>query len=402
VRVVLFTDSIMHKDSFGRPYPLRDQFIHFICPLAKKVEHLTIVSKCRTVPTQSQNVKYLPLDNSLSLIELPFYSSTEDFYKRLPLILPKILRTVKLAITNNDIVLLRIHNCLSPYVKRIAVKKNRPIVLYWAGPPIFENVKRNYPGGSFKHRIARLVAYIEHLLNFRIVRDSSLNFFIDPDEHKLMGSPKNTQWVVPNLIKSKNIVTSPKVGSNGPLKIIFAGRLFKHKGIYVLLKAMQLLKQRNIAFILHIAGDGPEMVKIRKFIEGSEITDNVSFEGNLSHDELLQLMRSSDVFTLPSYAEGLPKVLWEAWASGCAVVITDVGATPIYVKNRYNGILIKPGDHVELADSIEFLANNERIRFELAATGIESIKNHTWDSEIDNISIALHNVAGNWSNRIGI
>ena len=107
--------------------------------------------------------------------------------------------------------------------------------------------------------------------------------------------------------------------------ILYAGKISKAKGVPWLLKAMHELIPRG--YELHLAGDGSgeEAETIKR--QALELGSAICYHGPVSHQQLARLMRDSTLFVLPSLFEGLPLVIIEALASGCAVIATDLPGT---------------------------------------------------------------------------
>ena len=69
----------------------------------------------------------------------------------------------------------------------------------------------------------------------------------------------------------------------------------------------------------------------------------------------MEHMKSSDIFILPSWQEGMPNALIEALACSLPSIVTSVGAIPDYLKNLESSLLIPPKDVAELEAAIEEL-----------------------------------------------
>jgi len=112
---------------------------------------------------------------------------------------------------------------------------------------------------------------------------------------------------------------------NGPVEIVYAGKLSRAKGVPWLLKSLQRITESN--FRLHLAGSGSGMEKDECVALAKSMGERVVLHGALSHDKLADLMRKSHLFILPSFFEGLPLVIMEALASGCRILSTALPGT---------------------------------------------------------------------------
>jgi glycosyltransferase involved in cell wall biosynthesis len=90
-------------------------------------------------------------------------------------------------------------------------------------------------------------------------------------------------------------------------------------------------------------------------------------------EDMLVVYGTATLVVLPSYREGLPKVLLEAAATGKPIVATDVPGCRDVVRHRVNGLLVPPRDASALADSIATLLENEELRVDLGRRGREIV-----------------------------
>lgn len=142
----------------------------------------------------------------------------------------------------------------------------------------------------------------------------------------------------------------PEKPAEAPLDLLFMGVIREEKGI---LDLLEVLKQVEKPFTLHVCGTFLND-QVEEAFEAcrKELGDKLRYHGFITGEEKKEMLRQADVLVLPSYSEGLPMVVLEAFGSGCGVLATQVGALPEIVTEE-NGILIKPGDRQALAEALE-------------------------------------------------
>ncbi len=384
-KIVVFTDSHVMRTPSGRHVPARDQFPRFITPLARKAGSLVLACRCQASPEDYSGTD--PIDeNATQFVELPFYANTRDYLKRGVIIRRLSLPIIKRLVADSDIVFLRIHHSLEKHIAKVASAAGKPIVAYWAGPPIEDTVRASHSGRSPLDVAARWVASKKQKDHKWIAEIARHNFIIDPATHAALGSPLRSQWIVPSLVTDADIVKQvPQRYPDEPLKICFAGRVLRHKGIFELLVAFEHLVNSGRHAQLEICGDGSDREEAEKFTRDRGIK-NVIFYGALEYRQLMITMAEGHVYVLPSYAEGMPKGIWEAWASGLVVVTTAVGAIPNHVHDEQNGLMVEVANETSLCQVLFRLHDDDALRRKLSGNGMASVREHTWDMEIKKIS----------------
>lgn len=110
---------------------------------------------------------------------------------------------------------------------------------------------------------------------------------------------------------------------NSKVKLIYAGKFSRAKGVIYLLKAFEKIKDKyNVELILAGNGTGEECKEIIEF--SKKISDKVKLHGYMSKREISDLFRSCDIFVMPSFYEGLSLVTIEAIACGLKVVMNEL------------------------------------------------------------------------------
>lgn len=101
---------------------------------------------------------------------------------------------------------------------------------------------------------------------------------------------------------------------------------------------------------LVIVGEGPLRAEVERVLAAAGMADLAWLPG--ARDDVAEVLRSLDLFVLPSQAEGTSCTLQEAMASGLPVVATAVGGTPDLVQENVTGHLVPPDDEQAMADAM--------------------------------------------------
>jgi colanic acid/amylovoran biosynthesis glycosyltransferase len=152
-------------------------------------------------------------------------------------------------------------------------------------------------------------------------------------------------------------------------KIFCAARLAPEKGIEFLVEALAVLIRRNYDVRLRIAGGGPSRLALENLAQKLGVMERVQFLGMLSEQDLTHELSSSDLFVLPSFAEGLPVSVMEAMALGVPVIATNVAGTSELVENGETGLLVRPTDSEALANAMITMMGDYDLRRRSAQLG---------------------------------
>ena len=156
--------------------------------------------------------------------------------------------------------------------------------------------------------------------------------------------------------------------------VLLPARIVKHKGHKDLIAAARILIARKIDIVLCFVGavdSEPLHQELRRFATDEGIEDKVIFLGEISAEEIRDCYAKSSVVALPSYSEGLPRVLLEAQSMEKPVVAYDNGGMREAVIQGKTGFLVQTGDVTALADKIAFLLQNEADRGRIGKCGRE-------------------------------
>lgn len=183
--------------------------------------------------------------------------------------------------------------------------------------------------------------------------------------------PKQIE-VIPNGFDEKRFKPIPH--DNKVAQLVTVCRLVPAKGLDILLKACAELKKRGHAYVLHIIGDGPIREQLEHLAQDLGIYDETIFYGYTLHPE--EFMPFFDIFVLPSRAEAFGSVFAEAALCCLALVGTKVGGIAEQIEDGVNGLLVPPGNDIQLADALEKVIIDPDYRYALARTGCDKAKTH--------------------------
>ncbi|MCP5080598.1 MAG: glycosyltransferase family 4 protein [Alphaproteobacteria bacterium] len=156
-------------------------------------------------------------------------------------------------------------------------------------------------------------------------------------------------------------------------RLLFVGRLAAVKGVPLLLEALRQIKTDQPEVHLTLIGDGPERMGLEKEAARLGLSDTVTFAGYQSQDDVAAALSSSDIFVLPSFAEGVPVVLMEAMATGLPVIATAVGGVGELVRDGESGLILPPGDVAALAAALKKLLADPAQCHEMGKVGAKTV-----------------------------
>jgi len=162
-------------------------------------------------------------------------------------------------------------------------------------------------------------------------------------------------------------------GEEDHFTILTVGRLVKVKNVKLQIEAMADVLKIFPKTELVVVGDGNERKRLEKLTGKLKIQKNVKFTGAGWGQDLIIYYKKADLFVLTSNNEGWGLVIIEAMASGCPVVMTDVGCAGEVVEHEKNGLVIPVNDKKALIAAICKMIANKDKREMFAANGLEAI-----------------------------
>ncbi len=147
----------------------------------------------------------------------------------------------------------------------------------------------------------------------------------------------------------------------GPLRVVFVGRIHEQKDLPTLVRSVGLIESERPGLVdVRLVGEGPLRDALERQVAAEGLSGRIHFVG--ASDDVFGYLESSDVFVLPSRAEGLSNALLEAMVAGLPSVASKIPGNVDVIDDGRTGILVAPGDQRALADALTRLADQPDVR----------------------------------------
>jgi len=192
--------------------------------------------------------------------------------------------------------------------------------------------------------------------------------------------PRKKITVIPNAIDLADFDLAHVKHSHdhrvgGKFRVGFIGRLDPIKRVGDLIEAAARLREK---IHLDIYGEGPERPRLERLIRDLNLTDQVTMHGAIDRPQ--EALAHLDALVLPSEAEGFGLVLIEAMAARVPVIATNAPGICDVVRDHATGLLVPVGSPVALADAIDLLITDRRLRLGLSENALAHVRDHfTWE-----------------------
>ncbi|MHA7873293.1 MAG: glycosyltransferase, partial [Hyphococcus sp.] len=221
-------------------------------------------------------------------------------------------------------------------------------------------------------------------------------------------------WDWPHALTPDQHPVKTHVAGDKP-EIVYVGSIAIDKGVEDCIHAARILLTQGRDFSMSLIGDGPYAREAKAEIERAGLSDHVFLTGRLSHDEVVQRLKTASLSLVPShhsYPEGLPMTIYEALATRTPLAISDHPMFQLYLKNAGAARMSPQKDAQSLAASILSLLDDaeayqaaseataalwHRIKCDLTwgrlieawlgkgGKGLESIRDHALDRQLSQL-----------------
>lgn len=224
---------------------------------------------------------------------------------------------------------------------------------------------------GFRTRILRTL--VSQLYHFALGQRNIRVIFQNPTDQALMTrlggvAPQNTVLIKGSGVDLDRFAVCPE--PEGRPVVLMAARLLYDKGVIEYIEAVRELRRQGVDARFLLAGDrddgNPSSVTARD-IEAWKASGEVELLGFCK--DMPVLLSGASVVVLPSYREGLPRVLEEAAACGRAIVTTDVPGCRDAIEPGTTGLLVPVREAPALAQAIRQLVEDRALRQRMGAAG---------------------------------
>jgi glycosyltransferase involved in cell wall biosynthesis len=228
---------------------------------------------------------------------------------------------------------------------KVKEKYNKPLVITGHGYDIYKLPLRSE---RFKNEIVKVFNSTDQVLTVS-----------DENNKHLKGMGVKNVKVFPNGYATNIFYYKDKQECCEKLQlpinkkiILTIGNLEEIKGYEYLIKALEMVRQKDSNFLcLHI-GAGSLEGRLRKMVKEKGLESHIQFLGRQPHNELVDYFGASDFFVSSSLAEGNPTVMFESLGCGKPFIGTKVGGVPEIISSEDYGLLCDSGDEKALAENI--------------------------------------------------
>lgn len=389
-RLGIYVDAVFHVDEGDeqrvRVDPVDYAFLLFAAEVGERFDRLVLFGRTRAGVAPPEAV---PLDH-VDLARLPHYDSLRDF-GGVVRAGRGTLRGLFRGLSSVDVVWV-----LGPHPYGFALIG----LAFLRGKPVVLGVRQDTIG-YFRNRLPARGS--RPLLGAVWVMDGLYRLLSRRVKTTVVGQRLARRYgggrgrVLPmkvSLVRSADVVQAPAdLDWGGTIELLSVGRLEPEKNPLLLIDALaQLDAERPGRYRLTWLGQGRLRDQVAERAMALGVEHALELRGFIPHGPaLLELYRSAHVFVHVSLTEGVPQVLFEALASGTAIVATDVGDVRTALENGAAGLLVEPRSVDALVAAIRTLTDDVALRNRLIGRGLELAAQASLEAESERVARFIAN-----------
>jgi glycosyltransferase involved in cell wall biosynthesis len=370
MRLAVYTDYT-YRRAGGRVYAER-AFALFLVQLAEHFEAFAIVGKVDPTPQRSR----YPLPAGTEFVELPHYASLPRLRESLGAMARSVTVFWRVLDRVDGVWLLGPHPLALAFAV-LALLRGKSVAL-GVRQDFRRYVRARHPNRRWIHYAGDLLEALWRGLG-RFVPIVA----VGPALASLYPRARIHELTV-SLVRAGDLapleVVHRRSYDDGELRVLSVGRLEEEKNPLLLADIIAQLHAHDPRWRLTICGEGPLKDAVLQRAEQLGVAAHVELLGYVPHGaELIDIYRVSHALLHVSWTEGLPQVLFEAFAARLPVVATAVGGVPAAAGNA--ALLIEPGDAEAAVRALERVCGDAGTRARLVEAGLQRAAARTLEAE---------------------
>ena len=378
VRVAVYTDYAYHRVG-GSIYAER-AFAIFLSRLAHQTERLIVVGRLST--GASENARYA-LGAGVELVALPYYEHLTEPGPVLRSLAGSLTRFWKALDDVDAVWLFGPHPFAFAFALMAALRGRRIILGVRQDTPAY--VRNRHPGKRLVHLAADTLD-----AGFKALARLWPIVTVGPALARHFRKSRAVLEIAVSLVDEEEMLPASALEDrsyDGPLTVLSVGRLETEKNPLLLADVLAALREDGRDWRLVICGEGSLRGELEQRLAELGVAEHAVLRGYVAHESLTRLYRESDLLLHVSWTEGLPQILFEAFAAALPAVATDVGGIREAAGDGLE--LIPAGDAAAAATALRRLADEPERRRELVAAGHELVAARTLQAETRRVAELL-------------
>lgn len=372
MRLAVFCDYRFWQAE-GRVWTER-AFVVFVGGLAAHVDRLVMPGRLHPVEGLSE-VSHYPLPEGIEFVPLPFYDSLAKPWAVARALFGAMGRFWRALDDVDAVWLLGPHPMCLAFAAIAGLRGRRVVLGVRQDLPTYARTK--HPGRRRFHLIADALE-----ASFRLLSRGCRTVVVGPELARNYRHARRLLPISVSLIRAADLLPAPpgRDWDGQELLALSVGRLEAEKNPLLLADILAGLVARDPRWRLMVCGEGPMAADLETRLRELGVRDRANLLGYVPIDGgLLDRYRESHALLHVSWTEGVPQILFEAFAAGLPVVATAVGGVAEAAGDA--ALLIPPGEPEPPVEALLRIAGEPGLRARLASRGLERVRATTLEAE---------------------
>lgn len=321
----------------------------------KIVENLTIIIRVNNVDQNFNKEKYSEIDQEkIKIVEIPNLLNPRSLFQNFSQAIEIINNTLKFI----DVAFIRLPSIVGNMTIKRLKRKNIPFLIEMGGCA--------WDSYWYHSIMGKFMAPIFYFSTRSSIRNASHVVYVTKEflqkRYPTKGTSINCSNVIINTQTDLATFSKLKIMDNKKIVIGTAAAIdVKYKGQEYVIEALRELRNKGylIEYQLMGRGDNKRLLEIAK---KNNVEQQVKFLGVHKHNDVLNWMKSLDIYVQPSKQEGLPRSVIEAMSMGIPVIGSKIAGIPELIDSNY---MFNKGSVKEIISILETLINDEKLRGEV-------------------------------------